>query len=454
MTKSWVDRLLRGDGDGSGCGGRPRGSDGTYFGGPAALKPLNETNVGLLKSYLEQQDSKYSESHYTRVAESCGYSLIALSAGRPVGCICCSLEEDSAASVQTPFTPLQTIWRQSQGKTEAQPQKKLVKIMLLQVSTEDRCRGIGTNMLRNVIRAAKADSFISRLALDVHAENEGAIRLYRRFGFRITGSKQNYSKSWIMELSLGDVVEETVEKTTTTATTVENYPQTTSSSTPKEQKLTMRLKQQKEEEIKAEDKAERWRRSLEKEAAEKWKNQMEAEKERGGRGGRGEKKEARDKNPSGERKDSSIVRRSNITHPTEQKVSGSKTSDVAAVNTKDAAQGSVELLDQITKRAKERAEKMARILQITPPVNIESKQRQTGNGGRIKAGFESSVQERDGSGVGQIVGIGSQSSSINHEDVMVRLRKKATEISAGGRPGLRNPSHRWTAYSVSNWREG
>merc|ERR1719435_110269 len=170
--------------------------------------------------------------------ESCGYSLIALSADRPVGCICCSLEEDSATIVQTPLMPLQTILHQSQEKTEAQPQKKLLKIMLLQVSTEDRCRGIGSNMLRSVIRAAKADSQISRLVLDVYAENEGAIRLYRRFGFRITGSKQNYSKSWIMELSLGDAVEETVEKTTM-ATTVENYPQTTSSSTPKEQKLTM-----------------------------------------------------------------------------------------------------------------------------------------------------------------------------------------------------------------------
>ena len=67
MTKSWDYRLLRGDTgvrDGSGDGGRPRGSDLTYFEGPAALKPLNKTNIGLLKEYLEQQDSEFGKYRF------------------------------------------------------------------------------------------------------------------------------------------------------------------------------------------------------------------------------------------------------------------------------------------------------------------------------------------------------------------------------------------------------
>lgn len=180
--------------------------DATYFGGPASLKPLNESNIGMLRAYLEEQESQYSDTHYSRAATSEGYSLIAICAGRPIGCICCSLEEDAAAAADaaaTPFSPLQTIWRQSRGKSAAPP-NKVVKVMLLQVTAGDRCRGIGSNMLRYVIRSAKADAKVSRLVLDVHSENEGAIRLYRRFGFRITHSKQNHSKSWVMELPIGD----------------------------------------------------------------------------------------------------------------------------------------------------------------------------------------------------------------------------------------------------------
>merc|ERR1712183_757302 len=168
--------------------------------------------------------------------------------------------------------------------------------MLLQVSTEDRCRGIGSNMLRSVIRAAKADSQISRLVLDVYAENEGAIRLYHHFGFHMT-SKLNHCNFWIMELSIGDHVNEAVEKTMTMSTTVQNYPHTTLTSSPREQKP------KEKEEIKEEGKVERWRQHLAKVAVEKWKNQMKAEKERGGRGGRGEKKDAGTKKPLQERKD-------------------------------------------------------------------------------------------------------------------------------------------------------
>ena len=93
--------------------------------------------------------SSSSDSHYTRVLESEGYSLLAMTAGRPVGCICCSLEDDADAAnpVASPFSPMQTIWRQSHGKTDV-GEKKVVKVMLLQVSATERCRGIGSNMLR------------------------------------------------------------------------------------------------------------------------------------------------------------------------------------------------------------------------------------------------------------------------------------------------------------------
>ena len=34
-------------------------SGGTFFAGTATLKPLNESNIGILKNYLEEQDSNY-----------------------------------------------------------------------------------------------------------------------------------------------------------------------------------------------------------------------------------------------------------------------------------------------------------------------------------------------------------------------------------------------------------
>jgi ribosomal protein S18 acetylase RimI-like enzyme len=52
----------------------------------------------------------------------------------------------------------------------------------LAVRTEHRGRGVGRLLLEEIERRARARGS-SKLTLEVHASNEGAIRLYRRFGF-------------------------------------------------------------------------------------------------------------------------------------------------------------------------------------------------------------------------------------------------------------------------------
>ena len=52
----------------------------------------------------------------------------------------------------------------------------------LAVLPDHRGRGVGLLLLEEIERRARARGS-SKLTLEVHASNEGAIRLYRRFGF-------------------------------------------------------------------------------------------------------------------------------------------------------------------------------------------------------------------------------------------------------------------------------
>lgn len=150
--------------------------------------------------YLTDQESHYSEAHYERVLKSGDYSQMAYSGGAPVGCVCCSVEDD--ASTLT-ISALHAVWRQNREKEE-RPKKKVVKILLLAVSPRDRSRGIGSHLLRHVIKMARLDPEVERLTLNVHVDNDGAIRLYRRFGFQIADCKANLmNKSWTMDLPIG-----------------------------------------------------------------------------------------------------------------------------------------------------------------------------------------------------------------------------------------------------------
>ena len=52
--------------------------------------------------------------------------------------------------------------------------------------------GIGSLAMGTMIAAARASGTLKRLYLDVHAENERAIRLYQRFGFTQAGRYRNH----------------------------------------------------------------------------------------------------------------------------------------------------------------------------------------------------------------------------------------------------------------------
>jgi len=74
------------------------------------------------------------------------------------------------------------------------------------VIAEYRGHGIGKALLQVALEKAKTQE-LTRIELDVREENHRAIELYKRFGFKIEGLKQNatridgiYSNDYIMAL--------------------------------------------------------------------------------------------------------------------------------------------------------------------------------------------------------------------------------------------------------------
>ncbi|MBM4241442.1 MAG: GNAT family N-acetyltransferase [Euryarchaeota archaeon] len=66
-------------------------------------------------------------------------------------------------------------------------------LVVIAVDEDFRGRGIGTLILNNGLELAKEKGF-KRVVLDVDLDNEGAKKLYERFGFRVFGEK---SYPWI-----------------------------------------------------------------------------------------------------------------------------------------------------------------------------------------------------------------------------------------------------------------
>jgi ribosomal protein S18 acetylase RimI-like enzyme len=60
----------------------------------------------------------------------------------------------------------------------------------LHVRSDDQRRGIGTAMVDDI--CAQADALLLPVRLEVLKHNAGAVRLYQRRGFRVTGEHSNY----------------------------------------------------------------------------------------------------------------------------------------------------------------------------------------------------------------------------------------------------------------------
>jgi ribosomal-protein-alanine N-acetyltransferase len=66
-----------------------------------------------------------------------------------------------------------------------------IHINNLAIRPRFRGLGIGTALLARVLEEARALS-VRRATLEVRASNEGARRLYERFGFYVAGTRRNY----------------------------------------------------------------------------------------------------------------------------------------------------------------------------------------------------------------------------------------------------------------------
>ncbi|HDJ26692.1 MAG: ribosomal-protein-alanine N-acetyltransferase [Thermoplasmata archaeon] len=76
------------------------------------------------------------------------------------------------------------------------------RVLMVAVVEEFRRRGIGTALMEEFERRAK-ESGAQRITLEVRTSNDGAIRLYRRLGYRVVGTLISYyadgSDAFLME---------------------------------------------------------------------------------------------------------------------------------------------------------------------------------------------------------------------------------------------------------------
>ncbi|KAA0190552.1 N-acetyltransferase NAT13 [Fasciolopsis buskii] len=82
-------------------------------------------------------------------------------------------------------------------------------IMTLGCLAPYRGLGIGTVMLKHVVKFCKKHGGIKSIYLHVHVENSGAVAFYKHFGFDITGEVEDYYRcvepktAYILEKQLG-----------------------------------------------------------------------------------------------------------------------------------------------------------------------------------------------------------------------------------------------------------
>ena len=74
------------------------------------------------------------------------------------------------------------------GSTMTRPEKGELYISNLGVRRDKRGRGMASALIETKCREARAAGY-RKLALDVAENNPGALKLYRRLGFRVTGHK-------------------------------------------------------------------------------------------------------------------------------------------------------------------------------------------------------------------------------------------------------------------------
>ena len=73
------------------------------------------------------------------------------------------------------------------------PKRRHVGVLGMAVHDTWHGRGVGTALLNAAIKLADRWPNLKRLELTVYTDNEPAIRLYEKLGFKIEGTLSNYS---------------------------------------------------------------------------------------------------------------------------------------------------------------------------------------------------------------------------------------------------------------------
>jgi len=81
----------------------------------------------------------------------------------------------------------------SLGLAAGQRRKAHLGQIGMMVHDDYQGRGVGTALLAAAIELAERWLGVHRIELEVHTDNEPALRLYHKFGFEIEGTKRRYA---------------------------------------------------------------------------------------------------------------------------------------------------------------------------------------------------------------------------------------------------------------------
>ncbi|GMH10826.1 hypothetical protein Nepgr_012667 [Nepenthes gracilis] len=134
---------------------------------PISLDGVRDKNLMQLKKLnVALFPVRYNDKYYADALASGDFTKLAYYSDICVGAIACRLEKKESGAIR-------------------------VYIMTLGVLAPYRGLGIGTMLLNHVLDLCTKQS-ISEIYLHVQTNNEDAINFYKKFGFEITDTIQNY----------------------------------------------------------------------------------------------------------------------------------------------------------------------------------------------------------------------------------------------------------------------
>ncbi|GAB4854140.1 hypothetical protein Ancab_022724 [Ancistrocladus abbreviatus] len=134
---------------------------------PISLDGVRDKNLMQLKKLnVALFPVRYNDKYYTDALASGEFTKLAYYSDICVGAIACRLEKKEGGTI-------------------------CVYIMTLGVLAPYRGLGIGTRLLNHVLDLASKQN-MSEIYLHVQTNNEDAINFYKKFGFEITDTIQNY----------------------------------------------------------------------------------------------------------------------------------------------------------------------------------------------------------------------------------------------------------------------